>query len=245
LIIEDNEDIRQYIASILSPKYKILTAKDGLEGLDIARNKIPDIIVSDLMMPKLDGLSLSKKLKTDERTSHIPIIILTAKADMNSKIEGLESGADDYLIKPFNEKELKVRIDNLINQRIKLSQHYGQTLSLEPSNIQLTPPDVAFLKKIVDIMEENMSNFKFSVQAFQKEIGMSRMQLHRKIRALTGCSTSEFIRTHRLKRAAQILQTKGISVSEAAYCTGFNSLPYFAKCFKEQFGVTPSQYSKP
>lgn len=244
LVVEDNVDVSNYITSLFSKDYHMLSAANGEEGLKTSLEFIPDIIITDLMMPKMDGVALCEKLKQDERTSHIPIIMLTAKSDFGSKIEGLEMGADDYLTKPFEQKELKVRLQNLIRQRNLLKEHFSKTMTLEPTKIKISLPDESFLKKIMTIIEEHMSDFEFSVMVFQKEAGMSRMQLHRKLKALTGSSASEFIRIQRLKRAEQLLSTNGIPVAEAAYSSGFNNLSYFAKCFKEQYGVMPSKYSK-
>lgn len=242
LIVEDNVDVRNYISKVFKDSFQIHTAGDGEEGLLKASKIIPDLIISDLMMPKMDGIKMCEQIKTNETTSHIPVILLTAKASIESKIEGLHTGADDYLTKPFNQDELVVRVNNLIEQRARLRKLFGSSFTLEPTMISITPPDEVFLTKAKNLVEENMNNFDFTVEQFQQLIGMSRMQLHRKLKALTNSSTSEFIRTIRLQRAAQILRTKGVNVSEAAYSAGFNNLSYFAKCFKEHFGMNPSEY---
>ncbi|MEQ9467252.1 MAG: response regulator [Ekhidna sp.] len=242
LIVEDNADVRRFIGDVLKDKFQIHYANDGLEGLDIGRKIIPDLIISDVMMPNMDGVEFCRSIKTNELTSHIPVILLTAKASIESKIEGLHTGADDYLTKPFDQDELLARATNLIDQRTKLRMIFGSSMTLEPTRISITPPDEVFLKKAMRTVEENMNNFDFTVEEFQHLIGMSRMHLHRKLKALTNSSASEFIRTIRLQRAAQILRTKGVNVSEAAYSAGFNNLSYFAKCFKEHFGMNPSEY---
>ncbi|MBV6645868.1 MAG: tetratricopeptide repeat protein [Cyclobacteriaceae bacterium] len=242
LVVEDNDDVRTYIGSILQVQYHVQVARNGSEGLEKALKTIPDLVVSDLMMPEMDGLEFCKQLKMNELTSHIPIVLLTAKATVESKIEGLHTGADDYLTKPFDHQELMVRVNNLITERRKLRKLFGTTISLEPAMISITPPDEVFLTKARDIVEENIGNIEFTVEDFQRSLGVSRMHLHRKLKALTNSSASEFIRTIRLQRAAQILKTKGVNVSEAAYDTGFNNLSYFAKCFKEQFGMSPSAF---
>lgn len=242
LVVDDNQDIRSYVSQVLSTNYQILTATDGEQGLEKAIKYVPDLVISDWMMPKMDGVTFCKGLRSDERTSHVPIIMLTAKADQESKIEGLEIGVDDYLMKPFNEKELRTRVGNLIKQRIALRTRFSNTLKLEPSSLSITPPDETFLRKALKVVEENITNFDFTVEVFQREMAMSRMQLHRKLKALTNSSASEFIRSQRLIRAAQILEIKGVSVSETAYKCGFNNLSYFSKCFKEEFGVAPSEY---
>jgi len=244
LVVEDNEDLRAYMANILSPQFRILEAGDGRQGFDLAKSKVPDLIISDLMMPEMDGIELCSQLKTDETTSHIPVILLTARANRESKLEGLSTGADDYLIKPFNAEELKVRVKNLIDQRKLLQQRFSKTVVLKPRDIAINSMDEVFLEKVMAIIEKNMDNADFSVEDFQKAIGMSRMQLHRKLKALTNHSTTEFIRIQRLKRAASLLEQNGGNVSEVCYQVGFNSLSYFTKMFKEQFGVTPSKYGK-
>ena len=241
LVVEDNKDLRNYIHRHLSG-FKVLEAGDGLTGLQSAQQHVPDLVISDVMMPKMDGVTLLHHLKADEKTSHIPVILLTAKADTDSKIEGLETGADDYLTKPFNAQELKIRINNLINQRKSLKALFSRRVTLEPKDIAITSADEKFLKRSLEIIEQNIDNSDFDVETFQKAVGMSRMQLHRKIKALTDCSTSEFIRVQRLKRAAQMLAAKTDNISQIAYLTGFNNLSYFAKCFKEQFGLSPSDY---
>jgi YesN/AraC family two-component response regulator len=203
---------------------------------------MPDLIISDVMMPVMDGVSLSDKVKNDERTSHIPFILLTARADSESKISGLETGADAYLTKPFEMKELQVRINHLIEGRKKLRKKFSRSLSLQPSEITVTPIDEIFLKKALDILEANIMNTDFDVEIFSKEIGMSRTNLHRKLKALTDCSATEFIRIFRLKRAMCLLEQKAGNVSEVAYAVGFNSQGYFTKCFKKQYGRSPSGF---
>lgn len=244
LVVEDNEDLRQYISNILGLQYKILEAEHGQQGLDRAIQEVPDLIISDLMMPEMDGLELCARLKSNEATSHIPVILLTAKANRESKLEGLSTGADDYLIKPFNAEELTVRVKNLIDQRKLLQQRFSRTLILKPADIAVNSMDEAFLEKVMAIIEKHMSNSAFTVEVFQKEVAMSRMQLHRKLKALTGFSATEFVRIQRLKRAASLLEQDSASVSEICFEVGFNSLSYFTKMFKEQFGVPPSQYKK-
>lgn len=243
LVVEDNAEVRSYIRESIDAGFRVAEAKDGKEGLETALKLVPDIIISDLMMPNINGNVLCKKLKTDERTSHIPVILLTARADIDSKIAGLETGADDYLIKPFNPKELNVRIKNLVGQRKKLRERFSRTVILQPKDIAITSADETFLKKVMEIIEKHMSDAEFSVETFQKEIGMSRMQLHRKLTALSNLSASEFIRVQRLKRASRLLKAKNANVSQVAYDVGFSNLSYFAKCFKGQFGQPPSEYA--
>jgi DNA-binding response OmpR family regulator len=203
------------------------------------------------MMPKLDGNEMTLQLKTDERTSHIPIILLTAKASMESKMEGLETGADDFLTKPFDANELLVRIHNLINQRKRLREVFGKKLSfsVSPSSDELkdsgiTSMDEQFLKKAFETVEREMSDTEFSVQALSEKMGLSRMQLHRKLTALTNQSATEFIKTIRLNKAAILLKSKSGTAAEIAYDVGFNTPAYFSTCFKEHFGTTPSEYAE-
>ena len=242
LIVEDNRDVRRYMRGYLDNTYRVMEAKDGVEGFRISTDKIPDLIISDVMMPKMDGIEMCEKIKTDERTSHIPVILLTAKADSESKLEGLETGADDYLTKPFDAKELLVRAKNLIEQRRKLRDRFMREAQFKPKDIAVTSTDENFLHRAIDIIENHMSDEKFGVDEFSREVAMSRMQLHRKLRALTGNTATGFIRTLRLKRAASLIDQGFGNVTEVAYEVGFNSLSYFSKSFKKQFGISPAQY---
>ena len=184
-----------------------------------------------------------KNIKNDERTSHIPVILLTARDDGDTKIAGFETGAEQYVVKPFEINELIARIKSLLAQSERLRKKFSQQLTLQPSEIPLSNKDVEFLDKLVQVIETNIDNEAFTVEHLQTQIGMSRMQLHRKLKALTNQSASDFIRSIRLKRAAQILRQPGMQVAEAAYLSGFNHMSYFAKCFKEHFGVLPSEFS--
>ncbi|UCE05468.1 MAG: response regulator, partial [bacterium] len=243
LIVEDNVDFRKYLYDYLNHDYQVIEAKDGKEGLEKSIEQIPDLIVSDVMMPGINGFELCQKVKSDERTSHIPVILLTVKASEESKIEGLETGADDYMTKPFEIKELKVRIRNLIDQRWQLRMRFNRKQGLKPEEIATTSVDEKFLRKALAIIEQKMSDPDFSVQEFAKEIALSRVQLHRKLRSLTGQSTTEFIRVVRLNRAAQLLKQNHESVTQIAYLVGFNSSSYFSRSFYKHFGVSPSEYA--
>lgn len=244
LIVEDNLDMRGFIKDQLESNYRTLDASDGIEGLEKAKKEIPDLIITDLMMPMMDGFTLCDKLKSNEHTNHIPIIMLTAKTGQQNRIEGLETGADDYLIKPFDRKELLARVSNLIQQRELLRKKYSREILLQPRNIKITSMDENFLSKVENVIEENLSDENFGLPEMQNAMAMSKTQLHRKIKALTDQSPGEYLRNYRLKRAAQILAQQGNTVTQAAYSVGFNNLSYFAKCFKELFGVTPSDYKK-
>ena len=244
LIVEDIADLRKYIKSELSDEFTIIEAENGVSGLKIARERIPDIIVTDIMMPEMDGVTMTRHIREEDLTSHIPIILLTARGDGETKLKGFETGAEQYLVKPFEIDELIARVKGLLSRSERLRIKYSQSITLKPEDKPIENRDAQFLKKLVKIVEDNISNEAFTVEHMQQEIGMSRMQLHRKLKALTNQSASDFIRTIRLKRAAQILGEPGISISEAAYLSGFNHMSYFSKCFKDEFGVLPSDYVK-
>jgi signal transduction histidine kinase/ligand-binding sensor domain-containing protein/AraC-like DNA-binding protein len=244
LIIEDNFDVRNYIISRLENDYKINEAIDGEDGFSKSIEQIPDLIVSDVMMPKMDGFELCKKLKTDERTSHIPVILLTAKATSENKIEGYETGADDYIMKPFDAKELQVRIKNLINQRKKLREHFRKEKIFNLENKKIISVDKKFLEKAVKIINEHISDPLFGVELFAGSLGISRAALHKKLVALVGEPPSELIKRIRLSKAGILLKNKSGNISEIALEVGFNNPSYFSESFKKQFGETPSQYHK-
>lgn len=244
LIVEDNDDLRQLLIQIFEAQYNIISAFNGKIGVDLALEQIPDLIISDIMMPEKDGISLTEDLKNDERTAHIPIILLTAKAEVESKFKGIDSGADDYITKPFNKKLLVLKVEKLIASRRQLQLRYSQELVLLPKDIAITNLDEKFLKKIETILEENLIEPSFNVTEFSDAVGMSRMQLHRKLKALTGLTASEFIRSQRLKLAANLLKTSDINVSQVGYSVGFNDHSYFTKCFKETYSCTPSEFAK-
>jgi signal transduction histidine kinase/DNA-binding response OmpR family regulator len=244
LIVDDHEDIRNFITSAFKNTYQVVEAMDGERGVAKAIELIPDIIISDVMMPKLNGFQLAEKLKQDERTCHIPIILLTAKADDADRFMGLETGADDYMVKPFKLKGLETRVKNLITSREKLRERYSHEIVLRPKDIAITNFDEQFLEKVQDVLDTKLVESTFNTEDFSKAVGLSRMQLHRKIKALTGLTASEFIRSQRLKLAAQLLKTSDINVSQIGYTVGFNDHSYFAKCFKEAYKCTPTDYAK-
>ncbi len=245
LIVEDNPDVRAYIKSIFQGNFIVLEAEDGKEGLSLALEEIPDAIISDIMMPVMDGISMTRKLKSNVRTSHIPVILLTARTSLIFRVEGLETGADDYVSKPFNPKVLQLKVRNLIRTRELLTNLFRdkEVLTIEPKRVALTSADETFVEKILASIESNMSNPEYSVEGLGTDVGMSRMQLYRKLKALTGQSANEFIRTIRLKRAAQLMEQNQLTIAEITYQVGFNDLQYFRECFKKYFGVTPSEYS--
>ncbi len=243
LIVEDNEEVRHYLRETFAGQYQVMEAEHGLEGLRKAVEAVPDLVISDLMMPRMDGLELCRHLKTDERTSHIPVIMLTARASVESKLDGLETGADDYVTKPFHPQELHVRVRNLIEGRRNLRARFGREVKLQPKDITVSSADEKFLQNAMAVVEKHMSDSDFSVEALENEMMMSKMQLYRKLKALTDQSPSEFVRTLRLKRAASLISQRSGNISEIAYEVGFNNLSYFAKCFKEYYGVPPSEYA--
>ncbi len=243
LIVEDNSDMRQFLRHTLEPHYQIFEAADGMAGRDAAIEKLPDLIISDVMMPKMDGVEMCRKLKKDQRTSHIPVILLTAKVDKDSKLAGLEIGADDYLAKPFDTDELLILLKNRIEQRQKLRERFSKEITLQPKDITITSADEQFLQQALDIVNQYMGDFNFNVKRLREEMGVGRMQLQRKIKALTDQSPVEFIRVLRLKRAAQLIAQRKDNISQITYEVGFGNLSYFSKCFKEHFGLAPSDYA--
>lgn len=241
LVVEDHSDVRKYIRGHLEPEYRVVEAKDGEEGMKTAIETIPDMVISDVMMSKMDGYQLCEALKLNEKTSHIPVILLTAKAGEQDKLAGLETGADDYLTKPFNSKELHVRVRNLIEIRRKLQKHFLKEGLLKPREIETPSVEEAFLIKMMEVLEENLGDEDFGVENLSAALHIGRRQLHRKIKAVTGETPTDFIRSIRLQRAKRLLEQKSGTVSEIAFQTGFSSLPYFSKAFKEQFGKLPSE----
>jgi CheY-like chemotaxis protein/AraC-like DNA-binding protein/two-component sensor histidine kinase len=241
LVVEDNADVREYIKDSLGNTFQIEEAANGESGVEKAKELIPDLIISDIMMPKMDGNELTRRIKNDERTSHIPVILLTAKSELESKIEGLETGADDYFTKPFDTKELQIRIKNLINIRKNLQEKYSnQELYWKQDRKKLSPLDEKFISRVNEIIEKHLSEDKFSIEEFNDEIGMSKTQIYRKLKALTGKSPSRYIRSFRLQKARCMIKEKQGTISEIAYSVGFSSPQYFTRCFKEEFGILPS-----
>ncbi len=240
LVVEDNADVVQFLMACLETDYQLSIAQNGKDGIDHAIEHVPDLIVSDVMMPVKDGFELCETLKQDERTSHIPIILLTAKADLDSKISGLERGADAYLTKPFEAKELLVRLDKLLDLRRKLQARYR---SFSPISSESNTED-EFIQKVRKAIESNIDDDNFGILQLCRAIALSRAQLHNKIKALTGLSTSIFIRTIRLQKGKLLLETSDFNVSEVAYEVGFKDPAYFTKLFTEEFGYPPSKTRK-
>jgi len=242
LIVEDNRELQDYLVTFFSYDYRILTANNGKEGLEQAIKNIPSIIISDLMMPEMNGIEMCKKLKTDINTSHIPILILTAKAGLENEKEGLETGADEFILKPFNIEVLKLRLDNILRTKEQWIQKFRTNSSSNSWKELSSKLDQKFIEKSINIIKKNLDNTDFSVENFALEIGMSRSSLFLKLKSITGQSTSEFIRTNRLNKAAKLIESGKYSITEIIYMVGFSDPKYFRTCFKKHFGCTPSSY---
>ena len=241
LVIDDNTDIRQYERTLLQDEYVVLEAADGKEGLAVALKEVPDLVICDVMMPVMDGLEFTKQLKTNTATSHIPVIMLTAKNLEEHRAEGYEHGADSYITKPFHSKVLLARIENLLRQRQLLKHLYQGTKETEKeiSESLLEDRDKQFLKQLQAIIQKNLSDSEFGVEDMGQQIGLSRVQLYRKVKAMTGSSVVDLLRKARLAKARRLLETRSMSVSEVAYEVGFSAPSYFTKCFKEEYGMLP------
>lgn len=244
LIIEDNEDVMLYMRTILSGSYRLLEATDGEQGIKLATEHIPDLVICDVMLPKKDGYEVSATLKEEEKTSHIPVILLTARATLEDKLRGLMTKADDYLTKPFIPGELMARIRNLIESRKQLREKYNRQLILKPGEIAVDSIDEAFLGRVMKAIGENLMNENFNMEQLGKEVGMSRSQIHRKLHALTNQSATQFIRSYRLNKAMDLIRQDAGSVSEIAYSVGFSSPSYFNRCFIQHFGCTPTEVKR-
>jgi YesN/AraC family two-component response regulator len=253
LLVEDNADIRIFLRNILEDKYNIEEAENGSEGLTKALATLPDIIISDVMMPEMDGYQFTNAIKTDERTSHIPVILLTSLTSTDSIIKGLENDADEYITKPFNDQILQLKVHNLIQSRQKLKLKYLQyvelaaqkreSIELEPAKVEIPDTEQLFLNKLMAIIEKNMEESEFGVKQFSSEVGMEASVFHRKLKALISQSPGEFIRTIRMKRAAQLLDNKSLSIADVAYMVGFgNNTNYFSTAFRKHFGKSPKEF---
>lgn len=241
LVIDDNNDIRQYEHTLLQDDYIVLEAADGKEGLDVAKKEVPDLVICDVMMPVMDGLEFTQNLKTHTATSHIPVIMLTAKNLEEHRAEGYEHGADSYITKPFHSKVLLARIENLLKQRKLLKHLFQGTLEAEQeiADSHLEDRDKQFMKQLHTIIQKNLSNSEFGVEDIGKQIGLSRVQLYRKVKAMTGSSVVDLLRKARLAKAKRLLESRSMSVSEVAYDVGFSAPSYFTKCFKDEYGILP------
>lgn len=243
LVVEDNQEIRNFLIQSLNSEYEILDAENGEIALRIATDKIPDIIISDVMMPVMDGFEFCRKVKTDERTSHIPMILLTARSGEIHELDGLKTGADVYLTKPFSIQKLQLTLSNLLMLQENMRKKFSQQLKLEPLNIIIESSDEEFLNKVLQLLEKNITNTDFNVNQFASEIGMSTPVFYKKIKALTGLTVNNFMKSFRLKRAAQLLEQNAGTVYEISYMVGFNDAKYFSKEFRKQFGQSPTEYT--
>ena len=268
LLVEDNQELREFLRSIFSPMYRVVEAVDGREGANKALKYLPDIIISDVMMPEKDGIEMTRELRADMTTSHIPIILLTAKTTIESKLEGLEYGADDYITKPFSATYLQARVENLLMQRKKLQSFYRDSLmhihisagqedapvatdvpSAEEdtsetvsATLEMSPNDRKFMDKLVELMEQNMDNGELVVDDLVRELAVSRSVFFKKLKTLTGLAPIEFIKEMRIKRATQLIETGEFNMTQISYMVGINDPRYFSKCFKAQVGMTPTEY---
>jgi len=242
LIIEDNDEVREFTRLCLQENYKILEAANGNEGWNVAVTELPDLIITDVIMPEMDGNEFCRNLKQDERTSHIPVIMLTAKISVEQQLEGLESGADVYLTKPFSIQILQSYIANLLRSKEVLRQHYSQKVFLQPAGVEIGTVDKKFMERFMSIIEANLSDPNFSVPAIAKEIGMSKAVLYKKFSALVKIPIGEFIKSIRLKKAAFLLTHDKMNIAEVAWEVGFSDRKYFSREFKKYFGKTPSEY---
>ena len=242
LVVEDNDELRQFMVRTLESAYRVVEASDGNSGFEKAEKLVPEIIISDIMMPGIDGLELCRKIKNCRITDHIPLILLTAKADTGSRIEGLKAGASDYLVKPFDKDELLVRIENLVVERQKLREKFAGSSLLDTFSLKKTGQGGEFLSSLLETIESNLIRSDFSVEELSHLMNLSSRSLQRKLVALTGLNPVEFIRMVRIKYAARLITEKGAGISEAAYASGFSSLSYFSRVFKDVMGVTPTCY---
>jgi len=244
LIVEDNYELRKQLKDIFEAEFVIYEAENGLIGKDECNNKQPDLIISDVMMPEMDGIEMCKIIKDNEATSHIPILLLTAKNTDDTRVDGYVTGADGYLAKPFNIEVLKARVKSLMDNREKMRLRFQKDIEINPEIISNTPADAKFLEKILARIEENLSESEYSVEQLADDYGVSRIYLNRKIKALTGETTNQFMRNIRLKHAAELLKQNKLNISEVTWKVGYNDLRTFRKRFKEKFGMSPSDYAK-
>jgi len=242
LIIEDNAEVRDFIRICLQTDHSVSEAPNGKAGWDCAVNDLPDLIITDVMMPEMNGNEFCQRLKNDVRTSHIPVIMLTAKTSIDQQLEGLESGADVYLTKPFSVKVLQSYVKNLLRLKESQRQHFSQKIFLEPTQTEIGTVDKKFMERLMEVIEANLNNPEFHVSALAREVGMSTAVLYKKFNALTQMPIGEFIKSLRLKKAALLLRNDKLNIAEVAWEVGFNDRKYFSKEFKKFFGQTPSEY---
>jgi DNA-binding response OmpR family regulator len=243
LIIEPNAGFRQFLTEEFSSDFSVVSTNDGIQGIQLAIERTPDLILSDITLRGKDGLEICKEIKGGLRTSHIPLILLSENASADDQVAGLESGADIYLIKPVNLRVLKAHVAQIVSSRRKLYAKYSQDIYLMPEKLTVNVIDKEFLQKAVDYVDRNLLNTQLSVETIADLYSISRSQVYRKIKALTGQTVVEFIRTIRLKQSLKLMEERRYTLSEIAFRTGFNSLSYFTRSFKDQYGKTPSEYA--
>ena len=242
LIVDDNKDMLQFVSSCMKEDYQVYTATDGAAALELLQREQIDLIISDVMMPGIDGFELCRRVKSDINLSHIPVILLTARTTDVSRIEGLQLGADDYLTKPFNVEVLRLRVQKFIDWEQDNHRQFRQKMNIEPSEITITPLDEQFIQKAIALVEKNISDSEFSVETMASEVGMSRSTLYKKLMAITGLGPAEFIRTIRVKRGKALLETSQMQITEIAYAVGFTTVKSFTMNFKAEYGVTPTEF---
>ena len=242
LVVDDNEDFRIFMRYSLELQYRVKLAVNGNEAWEMMQEELPDLVISDVMMPQMDGYELCKNIKNDIEISHIPIILLTAKASEEHQLEGLNVGADDYITKPFIMEVLKLRFNLIIEMNVKRQEIFNQDIKIEPSRITITPLDQQLVEKAIQIVEDNISETEFSVEELASSLNISRSYFYKKMIKITGKKPIEFIRTIRMKRAQQLLTESQMQVSEIAYTLGYNSPKIFSKHFKEEFNISPSEF---
>jgi DNA-binding response OmpR family regulator len=242
LLVEDSHEFRQFLTEQLESEYQIIQAADGEEGEQQILKHLPDLVITDIMMPKVDGVELCRRIKSNLQTSHIPIILLTARSSDDSRLVSYEAGADEYISKPFNFDILLLRIRNLIAKQEERKEQFRKSVTVNPTEITITSLDEKFIAKTLEFIEKNMSNTEYFIDDLSRDIGMGKTNLYNKILSITGLTPAQFIRSIRLKRAAQLLRESQYNVSEIANIVGFGTIKYFNIHFKQEFGQTPSQY---
>ena len=242
LVVEDNPELRNYLKSSLSSNFKVLLAANGIEGKKLAEEQLPDLVITDIMMPIMNGYTLAKHLKESAKLNHIPIIMLTAKDDLEFHKQGLESGANDYITKPFDLDLLKLKINNILDARKRFAELYQNDLRVNMEKVIASSSDKEFFKQAITILEENVSNANLDVNLFCKKMAISRTVLYERMKEFTGLSINDFIKDYRLKFAAKLMSENSVPVSDVATLVGFNDPKYFSKCFKKQFGKNPKEY---
>jgi signal transduction histidine kinase/ligand-binding sensor domain-containing protein/DNA-binding response OmpR family regulator len=243
LIVEDNTELRTFLSDYLSPDYKVLIAGNGVEGLEICKLENPDLVISDVMMENMDGMEFCQKIKSTPEISHIPVILMTALASVENKMKGYKVGADDYITKPFEPELLKIRVNNILSNLENSKKGFINNIHASAKELTISKIDEDFMQNVIYLIEKNIDNADFNMDSFRKNIGVSSSQLYRKIKVISGLSPNEFIRTYRLKKAAILIKESNLNISEIAYKVGFNDALYFSKCFKKQFGTSPSSYA--